>query len=187
MSTRDFQARTSSSSSRSRDRVPLVPKEEKESSSGYESYQESVKKGRSSNENQNYHHHKMSHAISSSGRIHRQICVTCGRLAKQVGSSGFYDIHNSTTFATADGYMSIAKKVKEMFHLELPRSKILQSEQICRKCFRAMNEIHFLESQVNTSKSWTGKNQKIGVLSKSPSNLHFTGFFLKGIFEYLSN
>ena len=93
--------------------------------------------------------HKLAHAISSSGRVHRQICLTCGRLAKQVGSSGFYDIHNTTTFATADGYMSIAKKVRELFHLELPRSKILQSEQICRKCFRALNEIHFLETQVS--------------------------------------
>ena len=182
MSRSDFQARTSSSSSsRSRDRVPHVPKEEKsESSSGYESglYQDSnaIKKSRQ-NESQNYYSrdhggssssHKLSHAISSTGRLHRQICVTCGRLAKQVGSSGFYDIHNSTTFATADGYMSIAKKVKEMFHLELPRSKILQSEQICRKCFRAMNEIHFLESQVNTSKSWARENRKIRTLSKSP-------------------
>ena len=45
--------------------------------------------------------------------------------------------------------MSIAKKLKELFHLELPRSKIVQSEQICRKCFRALNEIHFLETQVH--------------------------------------
>ena len=85
-----------------------------------------------------------------SRRSHRNICITCGRLAKQVGSTSFYDIHNTTTFATSDGYVSIAKKLRDLFHLELPRSKIISSDQICRKCFRALNEIHFLETQVSS-------------------------------------
>ena len=81
-------------------------------------------------------------------RATRLICLSCGRLAKQVGSTAFYDINNPSTFTTTDGYISIAKKLKELFHLELPRSKIIPSDQICRKCFRALNEIHFLETQV---------------------------------------
>ncbi len=92
--------------------------------------------------------HKMNSHASSMNIRHRQICLTCGRLAKQVGSTSFYDIHNTTTFATSDGYVSIAKKLRDLFHLELPRSKIIASDQICRKCFRALNEIHFLETQV---------------------------------------
>ena len=39
-----------------------------------------------------------------------------------------------------------------MFHLELPKSKLVPCDQICRKCFRAMNEIHFLETQLKKSK-----------------------------------
>jgi hypothetical protein len=73
-------------------------------------------------------------------------------LAKQAGSNSFYDIHNSTTFSTSDGYVSIAKKLRMLFHLELPRSKLVTSDQICRKCFRALNEIHFLETQLKRSK-----------------------------------
>ena len=80
----------------------------------------------------------------------RHICLACGRLAKQVGSSSFYDINNTTTFATSDGYVSIAKKLRDLFHLELPRSKIIAGDQICRKCYRALNEIHFLETQVSS-------------------------------------
>ena len=83
---------------------------------------------------------------------HRQICLICGRLAKQAGSTSFYDINNGTSFTTSDGYMSIARKLRSMFHLELPKSKLVPCDQICRKCFRAMNEIHFLETQLNKSK-----------------------------------
>ena len=83
---------------------------------------------------------------------HRQICLICGRLAKQAGSTSFYDINNGTSFTTSDGYISIAKKLRGMFHLELPKSKLVPCDQICRKCFRAMNEIHFLETQLKKSK-----------------------------------
>jgi len=135
-------------------------------SSGYESYQESNDGGSShKQESSNYYtphvdtsntsSHKMSHTNSTAGsnsRSHRQICLTCGRLAKQAGSQSFYDIHNSTTFSTSDGYVSIAKKLRGLFHLELPRSKLVTCDQICRKCFRALNEIHFLETQLKRSK-----------------------------------
>lgn len=143
-----------SRSSRDLSREILSKDEKAKSESGYESYQESIR-----SRDQNYFHgsssssHKHQHSLqpSSSGRT-RHICLTCGRMAKQAGSSGFYDIHNSTTFATSDGYISIAKKLRALFHLELPRSKIIASDQICRKCFRALNEIHFLETQLNRSK-----------------------------------
>jgi len=146
-------------------------KTEKDNSSGYESmtsYQESNHGGssREPGSSSSYYtphqassnsssSHKMSHINSqqgSNGRSHRQICLTCGRLAKQAGSTSFYDIHNSTTFSTSDGYVSIAKKLRLLFHLELPRSKLVTSDQICRKCFRALNEIHFLETQLKRSK-----------------------------------
>jgi len=141
-------------------------KTEKDSSSGYESYQESMngssgrEQDRSSGSyycpsSSNSSSHKMSHMNSnagSNGRSQRQMCLTCGRLAKQAGSTSFYDIHNSTTFSTSDGYVSIAKKLRLLFHLELPRSKLVTSDQICRKCFRALNEIHFLETQLKRSK-----------------------------------
>ena len=78
--------------------------------------------------------------------------MICGRLAKQAGSTSFYDINNGTSFTTSDGYISIAKKLRGMFHLELPKSKLVPCDQICRKCFRAMNEIHFLETQLKKSK-----------------------------------
>jgi len=137
-------------------------KTEKDSSSGYESYQESINgSSRGDQDRSSYYppsnssSHKMSHMNSnagSNGRSQRQMCLTCGRLAKQAGSTSFYDIHNSTTFSTSDGYVSIAKKLRLLFHLELPRSKLVTSDQICRKCFRALNEIHFLETQLKRSK-----------------------------------
>jgi len=150
-------------------------KAEKDHSSGYESmasYQDSNHGGSnreqtssssyytpqqaSSNSSSHTHNNQIKSHINSqqgsNGRSHRQICLTCGRLAKQAGSNSFYDIHNSTTFSTSDGYVSIAKKLRMLFHLELPRSKLVTSDQICRKCFRALNEIHFLETQLKRSK-----------------------------------
>lgn len=140
-------------------------------SSGYESYQESNHGSRSEVGPSNYYtpHQSSVHSSSKSshnreqphhvkqeagtnGQRHRQICLICGRLAKQAGSTSFYDINNGTSFTTSDGYISIAKKLRGMFHLELPKSKLVPCDQICRKCFRAMNEIHFLETQLKKSK-----------------------------------
>lgn len=138
-------------------------------SSGYESYQESNHGSRSevgpssyytthqssvhssSKSSHNQPHHVKQEA-GTNGQRHRQICLICGRLAKQAGSTSFYDINNGTSFTTSDGYISIAKKLRGMFHLELPKSKLVPCDQICRKCFRAMNEIHFLETQLKKSK-----------------------------------
>jgi len=143
-------------------------------SSGYESYQESNHGSRSEVAPSSYytpreHQSRTEHSSSKSshnreqphhvkqeagtnGQRHRQICLICGRLAKQAGSTSFYDINNGTSFTTSDGYISIAKKLRGMFHLELPKSKLVPCDQICRKCFRAMNEIHFLETQLKKSK-----------------------------------
>merc|ERR550534_3147799 len=126
-------------------------------SSGYESYQESnhgsrSEVGPSSSKSSHNQPHHVKQEAGTNGQRHRQICLICGRLAKQAGSTSFYDINNGTSFTTSDGYISIAKKLRGMFHLELPKSKLVPCDQICRKCFRAMNEIHFLETQLKKSK-----------------------------------
>jgi len=143
-------------------------------SSGYESYQESIHGTRSEVGSSSFYTPHQSSGVPSSihssskslhnqphhvkqeagtnGQRHRQICLICGRLAKQAGSTSFYDINNGTSFTTSDGYISIAKKLRGMFHLELPKSKLVPCDQICRKCFRAMNEIHFLETQLEKKK-----------------------------------
>lgn len=86
----------------------------------------------------------------------RQFCLVCGRMAKQAGSSAFYSIHS--TLAPSDGLGglgsgggTIAHRLRDILRVELPRKKLVPSEDICKKCFRQLNEVDYLEIQVRVA------------------------------------
>ena len=63
------------------------------------------------------------------------------------GSTSFYDI-NKQRMTTVGGYATVAEKLMELLNLSLPRTDVVPSEEICKKCYRQLNEIDFLEIQV---------------------------------------
>ena len=38
--------------------------------------------------------------------------------------------------------------MSEILRVEVPRKKLIPSEEICKKCFRQLSEIDYLETQV---------------------------------------
>ena len=51
---------------------------------------------------------------------------------------------------TVGGYATVAEKLMELLNLSLPRTDVVPSEEICKRCYRQLNEIDFLEIQVFT-------------------------------------
>lgn len=98
----------------------------------------------------------------------RQFCLLCGRMAKQQGPGGstaaanaFYSISTELLPPTVltnhvDGgpepgaTVSIGQRLREILRVELPKKKLVPSEEICKKCFRQLNEVDYLEAQVNS-------------------------------------
>ncbi len=96
----------------------------------------------------------------------RQLCLVCGRMAKQqqpaaaAAAAAFYDIGSRLPPTVADdaeeGAMSeesgigktIAQRLGDILRVTLPKKKLVPSEQICKKCFRQLTEIDYLEMQV---------------------------------------
>lgn len=76
-------------------------------------------------------------------------------MAKQLGSSTFYSIDTKmlSSTETAEGGVTIAARLKDILRIDLPKKKVVPSEEICKKCFRQLNEIDYLESQVRSKKS----------------------------------
>ena len=75
------------------------------------------------------------------------MCLICGRLGKHVGSSAFYNI--STALPSTDcGNVTIGHRLRDILRLELPRKRLVPSDDVCRKCYRQLTEIDYLESQV---------------------------------------
>ncbi len=129
----------------------------------------------------------------------RQFCLLCGRMPKQalagshVSNSAFYSIH-SEFVSTADsgggdgegscegsGRVTIAHKLKEILRVNLPKKKLVPSEEICKKCFRQISEIDYLENQVISllqavdipNVLHTSTTDRDGFRNCSPTNWHF--------------
>ena len=105
---------------------------------------------------QHQHHHHF-----------RQLCLVCGRMAKQQqlqqhlpsgGSASqaasFYNIASGLVSPThpddPDKATTIGRRLGEILRVELPKKKLVPSEEICKKCFRQLNEIDYLEGQVSS-------------------------------------
>lgn len=96
----------------------------------------------------------------------RQLCLICGRVSKQIGSSAFYSVEtlmltsgeasntsplNGLSAVSTGGHgpsVTIASRLREILRVDFLRKRYVPSEEICKKCFRQLNEIDYLESQV---------------------------------------
>ncbi|TRY60921.1 hypothetical protein TCAL_03200 [Tigriopus californicus] len=119
-----------------------------------------------------------SQATNTLNSLHsRSICLLCGRMAKQLGSSAFYNI-DTHMLNSESGGETIAARLKEIIRVTLPRKKLIPSEEICKKCFRQLNEIDYLENQLKSAKDEVVNNffHTVSKISRmDPHVLHQNG------------
>ena len=100
----------------------------------------------------------------------RQMCLVCGRMAKQqqggpasaAAAAAFYSIEcalvASESTREAAEEETIGQRLGDILRVELPKKKLVPSEEICKKCFKQLNEIDFLEKQVLVPTTTTCKS-----------------------------
>ena len=86
----------------------------------------------------------------------RQFCLVCGRMAKNSTgmSSAFYGLDTFLMSTTEEEppseRTSVGGLLKNILRVDLPKKKLIPSDDICKKCYRQLNEIRYMEQQVNT-------------------------------------
>ena len=85
--------------------------------------------------------------------LHRLFCLVCGKVPKQPNASPFYDVETATlpTGNSEKSFDSLSKKLREVIKIpDSHRNKLVPSKEVCKKCFRQLVDIDFMENQVSS-------------------------------------
>jgi len=100
----------------------------------------------------------MSSSLSSSVNMDsdtrtRSLCLICGKIEKTPGTGSFHKIMEES-MSCSDGTQVIAKKLTDIlgFNFEHSRRKFIASDEICKKCLRAVSDVVKMEEQVKKYK-----------------------------------
>jgi len=100
----------------------------------------------------------MSSSLSSSVNVDaelraRSLCLICGKIEKTAGTGSFHKIMEET-LPCSEGKPIIAKKLTDIlgFNFEQSRRKFIASDEICKKCLRAVSDLVKMEEQVKKYK-----------------------------------
>ena len=83
----------------------------------------------------------------------RSFCLVCGKVPKQPNASPFYDVETATlpTGNSEKSFDSLSKKLREVIKIpDSHRNKLVPSKEVCKKCFRQLVDIDFMENQVRS-------------------------------------
>ena len=83
----------------------------------------------------------------------RSFCLVCGKVPKQPNASPFYDVETATlpTGNSEKSFDSLSKKLREVIKIpDSHRNKLVPSKEVCKKCFRQLVDIDFMENQVSS-------------------------------------
>ena len=92
--------------------------------------------------------------VSVSKPVIRSFCLVCGRVPKQPTLSHYYDVNSAPIPMSRDedpeaGFMSISKKLRDILQVsETQRNQLVPSNEICKKCFKQVVDIDFMQNQV---------------------------------------
>lgn len=91
--------------------------------------------------------------VNGQPSIIRQLCLICGRVAKTVNMppNAFYNIRKQS-ITTSDGQIPIFRRLKDILNMDLPKLKLVPSEEICKKCYRQLTEIEYIQTQLSANK-----------------------------------
>jgi len=100
----------------------------------------------------------MSSSLSSTVSVEseirtRSLCLICGKIEKTAGTGSFHKIMEETMHCS-EGKPIIAKKLTDIlgFNFEQSRRKFIASDEICKKCLRAVSDVVKMEEQVKKYK-----------------------------------
>jgi len=84
----------------------------------------------------------------------RSLCLICGRIEKTPGTGVFHKIMEEPMPGATDRSQVIAKKLTDIlgFNFEQSRKKFIASNEICRKCLRAVCDLVRKEEEVKATK-----------------------------------
>jgi len=93
----------------------------------------------------------------------RSFCLICGRVPKQPTLSHFYDVDSAPIPMpghepdSADGgqcaFTSISKRLRDILQVsETQRNSLVPSKEICKKCFKQVVDIDFMQNQIAKAK-----------------------------------
>jgi len=86
-------------------------------------------------------------------RLTRSLCMLCGKMEKMPGTGSFHKI-GTEEIACSEGTVPIVKKLTEILgvNVEAHRKKFIASEEICKKCLRAMIDISQMEIKLKSAR-----------------------------------
>lgn len=82
-------------------------------------------------------------------------CLVCGKIPKQPNASPFYDVDTSTlpTGNSEKAFTSLSKKLRDVIKVpDTQRNQLVPSKEVCKKCFRQLVDIDFMENQIKRVK-----------------------------------
>jgi len=83
--------------------------------------------------------------------LHRLFCLVCGKVPKQPNATPFYEVETATlpTANAEKNFTSLSKKLREVIKIsDAQRNQLVPSKDVCKKCFRSLVDMEFMENQV---------------------------------------
>ena len=83
--------------------------------------------------------------------LQRAFCLVCGKVPKQPNATPFYEVETATlpTANAENNFTSLAKKLREVIKIsDSQRNQLVPSKEVCKKCFRSLVDMEFMENQV---------------------------------------
>ena len=84
--------------------------------------------------------------------LQRAFCLICGRVPKQPTLSAFYDVDTAALPVgnSENEFMSVSKRLRDILQItETQRNQLVPSKELCKKCFRQLVDIDFMDNQVS--------------------------------------